>query len=66
MQLDPDHARADPSIRPGRLLRNYPSAMVDLLLASGARTPVRDKSGLTAADYARQYGHAGLIPKLAQ
>ncbi len=42
------------------------SAMVDLLLASGARTAVRDKSGLTAADYARQYGHSGLISKLAQ
>jgi ankyrin repeat protein len=40
------------------------SAMVDLLLASGARTGVRDKSGLTAADHARQYGHLQLVGRL--
>jgi ankyrin repeat protein len=42
------------------------SAMIDLLLASGARTTVRDKSGLSAADHARQYGHPQLIPKLSR
>jgi ankyrin repeat protein len=42
------------------------SAMIDLLLASGARTGVRDKDGLSAADYARQYGHLPLIPKLSR
>jgi ankyrin repeat protein len=42
------------------------SSMIDLLLASGARTGARDKSGLSAADYARQYGHQPLIPKLSR
>jgi ankyrin repeat protein len=40
------------------------SAIVDLLLKSGARTDVRDKGGLTAADYARQYNHPDLIARL--
>jgi len=40
------------------------SKMIDLLLASGAGTTVRDKSGLSAADYAHRYGHSRLIPKL--
>jgi hypothetical protein len=34
--------------------------------ASGARTGVRDKSGLSAADYAPEYGHQQLIPKLSR
>ena len=42
------------------------SAMIDLLLASGARTGVRDKGGLSAADYAQQYGHQQLIAKLSR
>jgi ankyrin repeat protein len=40
------------------------SAIVDLLLTSGARTDARDKHGLTAADYARQYKQAQLIARL--
>ena len=40
--------------------------MIDLLLASGAGTTVRDKSGLSAADYAHRYGHSRLIPKLTR
>jgi ankyrin repeat protein len=40
------------------------SAIVDLLLKSGARTEVRNKDGLTAADYARQYNHPQLVGKL--
>jgi ankyrin repeat protein len=42
------------------------SAMIDLLLASGARTDGRDKTGRSAADYARQYGHETIIPKLSR
>jgi ankyrin repeat protein len=38
--------------------------MVDLLLKAGARKDVRDAGGLTAADYARQYGHEGLADRL--
>ena len=40
------------------------AAMIDLLLASGARTDARDKTGLTAADHARQYGHTQLVQRL--
>jgi ankyrin repeat protein len=38
--------------------------LVDLLLKAGARKDVRDAGGLTAADYARQYGHEGLADRL--
>jgi ankyrin repeat protein len=41
-------------------------AIVDLLLKSGARTDVRSKEGLTAADYARKYNHPHLIAGLAK
>jgi ankyrin repeat protein len=40
------------------------SAMVDLLLKSGARTSARTKEGLTALDLARKYNHAHLLPSL--
>jgi ankyrin repeat protein len=40
------------------------SAIVDLLLKSGARTDVRDKGGFAAADYARQYNHPQLMARL--
>jgi ankyrin repeat protein len=40
------------------------SAIVDLLLTSGARTDVRAKDGLTAADYARKYNHPQVIARL--
>jgi len=40
------------------------SAIVDLLLKSGARTDVRANDGLTAADYARNYSHPQLIVRL--
>jgi ankyrin repeat protein len=40
------------------------SAMVDLLLTSGARTGERNKDGLTALELARKYGHASLIRSL--
>jgi ankyrin repeat protein len=40
------------------------STIVDLLLKSGARTDVRDKDGLTAADYARQYNQPQLMARL--
>jgi ankyrin repeat protein len=38
--------------------------IVDLLLKSGARAELRDKAGLTAADYARKYNHSHMIAKL--
>ncbi|MBV9770161.1 MAG: hypothetical protein JOZ32_11370, partial [Bryobacterales bacterium] len=40
------------------------SAMIDLLLKSGARADVRTKDGLTALDLARKYRHTHLIPSL--
>jgi ankyrin repeat protein len=40
------------------------SAMVDLLLKSGARTTARTKEGLTALELARKYNHAHLLPSL--
>jgi len=40
------------------------STVVDLLLTSGARTDVRAKDGLTAADYARKYNHPQVIARL--
>jgi ankyrin repeat protein len=40
------------------------SAMIDLLLKSGARADVRTKDGLTALDLARKYGHTHLIASL--
>jgi ankyrin repeat protein len=42
------------------------TAMIDLLLASGAQTALRDKNGLTAADHARQYGHTQVMGRLQQ
>jgi ankyrin repeat protein len=41
------------------------SAMVDLLLKSGARADVRTKDGLTALDLARKYKHTHLTASLA-
>jgi len=40
------------------------SAMVDLLLKSGASTSARTKEGLTALELARQYKHVHLLPSL--
>jgi ankyrin repeat protein len=40
------------------------SAMVDLLLKSGARTTARTNEGLTALDLARKYNHANLLASL--
>jgi ankyrin repeat protein len=40
------------------------SAMIDLLLKSGARADVRTKDGLTALDLARKYKHTHLIGSL--
>lgn len=40
------------------------SAMVDLLLQSGARTSARTKEGLTALDLARRYHHTHLLASL--
>lgn len=40
------------------------SAMIDLLLHSGARTDARTKEGLTALDLARKYKHTHLLPSL--
>jgi ankyrin repeat protein len=40
------------------------SAMVDLLLKSGARTTARTEEGLTALDLARKYSHAHLLASL--
>jgi ankyrin repeat protein len=41
------------------------SAMIDLLVKSGARLDVRTKAGLTPLDLARQYKHTHLIASLA-
>ena len=40
------------------------SAMIDLLLKSGARATARTKEGLTALDLARKYKHAHLLASL--
>jgi ankyrin repeat protein len=40
------------------------SAMIDLLLRSGARADVRSKDGLTALDLARNYKHTHLLASL--
>ena len=40
------------------------SAMVDLLLKSGARSSLRTKEGLTALDLARKYNHTHLLVSL--
>jgi ankyrin repeat protein len=40
------------------------SAMLDLLLKSGAHAGARTKEGLTALDLARKYKHTHLIPRL--
>jgi ankyrin repeat protein len=40
------------------------SAMIDLLLQSGARTSARTKEGLTALDLARKYNHTHLLASL--
>ncbi|HZT33096.1 MAG TPA: ankyrin repeat domain-containing protein [Bryobacteraceae bacterium] len=40
------------------------SAMIDLLLASGARTDARTREGLTALDLARRYRHTHLLASL--
>jgi ankyrin repeat protein len=42
------------------------SAMVDLLLKSGARADARTKEGLTALDLARKYQHTHLVASLAR
>jgi ankyrin repeat protein len=42
------------------------SAVVDLLLKSGARTDTRAKNGSTAADYARAYNHPHMMARLDQ
>ena len=40
------------------------SAMIDLLLRSGAQPGTRDKEGLTALDLARKYNHTHLLASL--
>jgi ankyrin repeat protein len=40
------------------------SAMIDLLLQSGAQTSARTKEGLTALDLARKYNHTHLLQSL--
>jgi ankyrin repeat protein len=40
------------------------TAMIELLLKSGAKTDARNKDGLTPLELARKYGHATLIPVL--
>jgi ankyrin repeat protein len=40
------------------------SAMIDLLLTSGAHTDAKSKAGLTAVDLARKYNHTHLIASL--
>jgi ankyrin repeat protein len=40
------------------------SAMVELLLRSGAKPDARNKDGLTPLELARKFGHANLIPAL--
>jgi ankyrin repeat protein len=42
------------------------SAMIDLLIKSGARTDARTKEGMTALDLARQYKHTHLLASLEQ
>ena len=39
-------------------------AMIELLLASGARADARNKDGLTALELARKYGHEWAVPAL--
>jgi hypothetical protein len=39
---------------------------VDLLLARGARTDLRDDRGLRAEDIARQAGHAAIADRLGR
>jgi ankyrin repeat protein len=41
------------------------SALIDLLLKSGARPEITTKEGLTALDLARRYKHTNLVPSLA-
>jgi uncharacterized protein len=41
------------------------SAMLDLLLKSGAKRDARAPEGLTALDLARKYKHTHLLPSLA-
>jgi ankyrin repeat protein len=41
------------------------SAMIDLLLRSGAHPDARTKEGLTALDLARKYGHTHLVASLS-
>ena len=40
------------------------TAMIELLLKSGAKTDARNKDGLTPLELARKYGHTTLIPLL--
>jgi ankyrin repeat protein len=40
------------------------AAMIELLLASGARRDVRNKDGLTPLELARKYGHVELAAAL--
>jgi ankyrin repeat protein len=42
------------------------SAMIDMLLKSGARRDARTKEGQTALDLARQYKHIHLLPSLTR
>jgi ankyrin repeat protein len=42
------------------------TAMIDLLLRSGAKTDVRNRDGLTPLELARTHGHANLIPALTK
>ena len=42
------------------------TAMIDLLLKSGARGSARTKEGLTALDLARKYNHTHLLASLAE
>jgi len=40
------------------------TAMIEVLLKSGAKTDARNKDGLTPLELARKYGHATLVPVL--
>ena len=42
------------------------SAMVELLMKSGARADARSKEGLTALDLARKYQHTHLLASLTR
>ena len=42
------------------------TAMVDLLLASGADRSIKSKDGLTALDMAKKYGHAAIVESLSR